>query len=296
MTLTPRQLTPRQCEELHDLVGALCDGAIDPERFGRLQTLLADDLEAQRFYVRYLDIHGALRRLSLEGTPQREEEDTPCPSFIIHRSPANDYSPTAGLFALGGNAFSYGMATLILGIGLLIGWAWRISYLPFENREFAARTDNGGQTSSATDEAGPSIVGRVTGMVDCRWADPQIFSRAGVPLGQKYALESGLLEITYDTGAKVILQGPCVYEVESASGGFLSLGKLTARVEKRAEGGGRRAEKEVGSGQSAVGSKSEIRNPKSEIMPSALRPPPSALFRGPHSHGHRDRSWHGVRR
>ena len=30
---------------------------------------------------------------------------------------------------------------------------------------------------------------------------------------------SGLLEITYDTGAKVILQGPVTYEVESKDGG-----------------------------------------------------------------------------
>ena len=64
------------------------------------------------------------------------------------------------------------------------------------------------------------------------------FDREPVPLGRKYALASGFLEITYDTGAKVILQGPCTYEVESASGGFLSLGKLTARVEKRNDEGG----------------------------------------------------------
>ena len=47
----------------------------------------------------------------------------------------------------------------------------------------------------------------------------------------------------------------------------------------RAEGGGRRAEEEVGCGQRAADKKSEIRNPKSEMSdpPSALRPPPSAF-------------------
>ena len=50
------------------------------------------------------------------------------------------------------------------------------------------------------------------------------------------------MEITYDTGAKVILQGPVTYEVESPAGGFLSVGKLTARVENEAEGGRRKAE------------------------------------------------------
>ena len=67
-------------------------------------------------------------------------------------------------------------------------------------------------------------VGRITGMVDCQWERggqaPQIRirnpkSQSLVALGDKYALASGLMEITYDTGAKVILQGPVTYEVES---------------------------------------------------------------------------------
>ena len=56
---------------------------------------------------------------------------------------------------------------------------------------------------------------------------------AHVPLGRKYKLDSGLMEITYDTGAKVILQGPMTYEVDSAAGGYLSFGKLTAKVERK---------------------------------------------------------------
>ena len=84
-------------------------------------------------------------------------------------------------------------------------------------------------------------------------------------MGRKYALASGLLEITYDTGAKVILQGPCTYEVESANGGFLSLGKLTARVEKARSGTGVRI-------------KSQIPNPKSPILSSALPPPSSPTW------------------
>ena len=82
------------------------------------------------------------------------------------------------------------------------------------------------------------FVGRVTGMVDCQWSDARTgtVAYAYVPLGRKYALASGLMEITYDSGAKVILQGPCTYEVESKTGGYLSLGRLTAKVGKRGEG------------------------------------------------------------
>ena len=96
-------------------------------------------------------------------------------------------------------------------------------------------------------------------MVDCKWAGTA-FDSPDVPLGRKYELASGLMEITYDTGAKVILQGPVTYEVESARGGYLAVGKLTARVEKRGE-----------RVQSPQIPKSRIPNPNSS---SALPPPP----------------------
>ena len=90
------------------------------------------------------------------------------------------------------------------------------------------------------------------------------------------------MEITYDTGAKVILQGPVKYEVE-ANGGYLAVGKLTGKLEKRGE---RREER-------GEGSKSEIRNQKSEISLSPL-PTPLSPFRHPHSHRHRHRPGHRV--
>ena len=73
-----------------------------------------------------------------------------------------------------------------------------------------------------------------------------------------YALASGLMEITYDTGAKVILQGPVTYEVESAAGGYLSVGKLTAKLEKK---GGKSPNLQI--------SKSETSNPQS-LIPTPL--------------------------
>jgi hypothetical protein len=100
------------------------------------------------------------------------------------------------------------------------------------------------QTPSATTDKAASetqmpFVGRITGMVDCQWSDPNtaVPGPVAVPLGRRYALSAGLLEITYDTGAKVILQGPVTYEVESPNSGYMSVGKLTARVEKRVDSG-----------------------------------------------------------
>ena len=118
-------------------------------------------------------------------------------------------------------------------------------------------------------------VGRITGTAGCQWATWKVdsgqwtvgseaeirnpkseipSSKFLVPLGAKFNVTSGLMEITYDKGARVILQGPCTYEVESARGGFLSRGEIDRAGgkkggERRAEGGRRSGQWTVGSGQ-----------------------------------------------
>ena len=105
------------------------------------------------------------------------------------------------------------------------------------------------------DNAKASTVGQITGMVDCSWEGSELRVQGSdenghkdlkseirnlkspVSLGDRFAIRSGLLEITYDTGAKVILQGPVTYKVESKNGGFMSVGKLTGKVEVEAAKG-----------------------------------------------------------
>ncbi len=74
-----------------------------------------------------------------------------------------------------------------------------------------------------------------------------------VSLGDVLALKSGLLELTYDTGARVILQGPVSYKVDSIAGGYLTIGKLTAKLEKRGQGTGDRGQGAGDRGQSVTG-------------------------------------------
>jgi len=88
-------------------------------------------------------------------------------------------------------------------------------------------------------------VGQVTDMDACRWSEETaaksgrgaahrlgLLLESQVAVGRRINLDSGLLEITFHTGAKVILQGPAAFEVE-ANGGFLRIGKLTGRLEEK---------------------------------------------------------------
>jgi hypothetical protein len=179
-------------------------------------------------------------------------------SFIIHHS----VFPSS---FVGSPAFSYLMAVVILGTALAVAWVWKLPNAP----QFVGQAVPSPSPLAPSPSARMQFVGRITGMVECEWSDPTtaVPGPVAVPLGRKYALSSGLMEITYSSGAKVILQGPCTYEVESPAGGYLSIGKLTARVV---------------SSQLSVVSKSEIQNPKSTVSnPQSLIPNPLFSVRTP---------------
>lgn len=54
--------SPRHDAELNELLGLLCNEALDVTGRQRLNKVLAGDLEAQRRYVRYVDLHAAVRQ------------------------------------------------------------------------------------------------------------------------------------------------------------------------------------------------------------------------------------------
>jgi hypothetical protein len=284
---------------------AACSDALNDEQFDRLEAALRASEEARRLYLRYCTLEGDLHFLvrmthADDGTagdihpsslmPHRSDGDsdgaavelphqlgelphqpdgpTPeplIPPIIIDTSAAPSPPLLATFFAPGGWAFSYAAATVVTGLLLLVLWAWTVSH----EREFAGLPPHSTPPAEGTEK--PSeLVGRIIGTADCRWANPGDIPPAAIRVGRKYELAAGLLEISYDSGAKVILQGPCTYEVDSPAGGFLSLGKLTARLEKKGEGGRGKAEEDESP-------KSESRNPKSPFPP----PPSPFVVRTP---------------
>ncbi len=169
------------------------------------------------------------------------------------------------------------ISVVVMCIGLLGAWVYQVDIpqLVVQGNSSAAH-----RGSVASGKAGNPIeyIGKITDMIDATWADPMTAPVTDrVALGRKYALASGLMEITYDTGAKVILHGPCTYQAESRDGGILSFGKLTARLEKRNE--------KVASGQwlvaSETNSKSQIPNPSSSPAPRPQSPAPLFTVRTP---------------
>jgi hypothetical protein len=81
-------------------------------------------------------------------------------------------------------------------------------------------------------------VATLTATTDCRWAKGSAATKKGASLlpGQAVKLLDGLAEITFASGAKVILEGPANFEIESAKTAILHSGRLTADVPDDLEG------------------------------------------------------------
>lgn len=84
----------------------------------------------------------------------------------------------------------------------------------------------------------PKSVAKLTSTADCLWADGNAVTKQGASLlpGQTVKLVGGLAEITFASGAKVILQGPANLEIESSKTATLHSGRITADVPDDLEG------------------------------------------------------------
>jgi hypothetical protein len=253
-------------DRLFDLAGAVCNKTVSEGELSELNALLAADRTCRYRYADYCRIHAALRlelrarRATLDvhrqiqrelEVPSSHESDAAADvrSAPVPIPSIDPTVPAAFGYLSSGWPVAYLVATVIFAIGLLVGAMVHVSQPPHVVRDIAPQP--------SVFPADPAAVARITAMVDCVWEGSEgrvqgsgtshqklgiINQKSILRLGDRLALRSGLLQITYNTGAKVILQGPVTYEVESAAGGYLSIGKLTAKLEKKSEVRGQRSE------------------------------------------------------
>lgn len=82
------------------------------------------------------------------------------------------------------------------------------------------------------------VAATVTGVLDVDWADPTKTAEYGELLqeGRVLSLKDGLIQLTFDSGAKLLVQGPADFVVRSEMRGTLDAGKISAVVPRRAHG------------------------------------------------------------
>jgi hypothetical protein len=242
-------------QEVYKLADALlCDGLSDGE-VQRLERLLCADAEARRHYVSFMHLSAKLCRWNSANTAQagglglREEvtgggqagvgcptvnDDFPVEITAAGNAGPPDPSPSVllhGVSFVNSAILSYAAFGLIMGAVVLATWTWGGGGQSLRVANDAPRV------TPAVTEPGP-IVGRITAMSDCRWADSGAAAKDGalIRAGRAYFVLSGSPEITFNTGAKVTLQGPACFEVSSADSGWLKSGSAIICVRNQAEG------------------------------------------------------------
>jgi len=209
-------LSPRQFDELCDLITALHEKWITEEEAARLEEYVCRDEEACRLYVQCTHLYANLR--------WREMQEPENPQAPLRAGAEPNRSPVLGFL---GDAFQAGMdflsrglvVSLLLSIGLpgvlLLILMVHLSREPV-----------------------PKAVARVVRTHQCVLARDSAPLAAGVDLypGQHVHLSRGLAEVRFGDRSRVVLQGPCEFEARSPRAGFLGAGSLVARVPKGAEG------------------------------------------------------------
>lgn len=117
---------------------------------------------------------------------------------------------------------------------LLLGLYWLPDNAPIPASEVAGSGQEGPKTVSRIVD---TTVARITASDQAQWMG----ERSEIPVGTwlkpgKYELQKGNAEITFDTGASVVLTPNTVFEVVDNNMGFLHAGKIASHVPESAIG------------------------------------------------------------
>jgi hypothetical protein len=127
------------------------------------------------------------------------------------------------------------LAALTAAAGVIAFWTLRRPSQPDMAEQGTAQVT--AAQVAAPDQKKPSpAVATLTQVVDGVWADgaPMLHHGQQLEVGTQVALASGMVKVTYDCGAEVVLEGPCDFWLHSPMVGYLNSGRITANVPRRA--------------------------------------------------------------
>ncbi len=191
-------LTDQELLELNELCSAVVDQRLTDAQRERLSAWLLSSEDARAYYVRALGQSASLHTYASE----------------IHAevSPARQVTTTRW-FWLGGSLAAAAMLALMFFVGR-------------SNQAAPANTDG----------RAPAQVARISAAKNAEWRGTKFSPGTQLAKGQAIELLAGFAEITFDSGARVILEGPASLTVNSAWASTLRGGTLKAIVPPQAIG------------------------------------------------------------
>ena len=207
-------LSDKEILELNELCNALVDETINEKQKGRLSDWLAGSADARQFYIRAMGLSASLFSYAGEIQSHEQEYERSAPAKIIRM----DWLWKIGLIAAA--------ACLLLAI------SW------YEERPNDTSPKSTPVVAAPLAAPVPEYVAQLTGSKECEWVNNSSSVQPGGRLykGQRLALAKGFAEITFDSGAQVVLRGPASLNVDSAWAATLNRGTLKASIPPEAMG------------------------------------------------------------
>jgi hypothetical protein len=257
----------RPSDELRLLLDALRDERLTETQWERLQEILRDDQAARREYVAQMGAIASLiwrwrdqpKDVDESATPTlpdglRSPDNTPPLVFdgdlppLGGQSPLAPDGPSSSLMNFIADCFRAPNAwigrTLVVALLLVVGGG--VAALLFIGNTPNAHPPVAGgsvqestpapQESESLPET-PIFIARITDLHHARWQQgEELLLGSPIAIGQTLKLAAGLAEITFDNGARVLLEGPAEFVLDSRGQASLIFGQLTANVPEQAIG------------------------------------------------------------
>jgi hypothetical protein len=211
----------RQLTELEALVEQTASGAdMSAADVARLEELLLADKAARTYYIESMMLHGMLNwKYEVPEPAEFDSEPVMTCSLVTAEPPRK---------------FSRQLLAAAAAVLILFGLMLMAPDAPNTVDVAKAPTVDEPQDTVAAVESVVTFA-RVT------HADAARFVGADYEVGEwlpatTLVLESGVVEVTFDSGAKIILEGPAEFDIETSMRGFLHSGKMTAEVPEPAIG------------------------------------------------------------
>lgn len=201
--------------EFDDAVAAVCHGSLSDEQARGLNELLRSHPTARDEYLLRVELHA---RLASDADLFLDTKET-SPSENI-REHSKVVVPLRPIRARQRLVIGWAVA-LAACVALLAGgwWQWRVRRLD----------ERKGATSKA--------VAMLNEVVDAQWSSPDAAPRTGAPLEPGWLrLKSGLAQIVFYSGARVVIEGPAEFQIVSPTYASCRTGRLIAEVPPQARG------------------------------------------------------------
>ena len=214
------------------LLSKSLDESIEPAESQTLDELIVRDQEARRYYIEFLQVHTNLRRLHSEHAAAHDTEDNDLldvqlweklarhelTAEAVETEMEEDVQPRVKLSPIipernRPNKFSV-LAVAVSIAAMLIMMVY-VHLMPAPKRVVATLTDS----------------------VGCQWADQgRVLQSGDDVLNESRVLQKGFVSIKFDSGAKVIIEGPARFQPLEADKMLLVSGKAFAAVPEQAIG------------------------------------------------------------